>query len=60
MENVRQYRAMASLCRLQATLDPANAFRWLAHADRWEYLVEAEIEDHYRACNADHDGLAAA
>jgi hypothetical protein len=51
---------MASLCRLQATLDPANAFRWLAHADRWEYLVEAEIEDHYRACNADRDRLAAA
>jgi hypothetical protein len=51
---------MASLCRLQATLDPANGSRWLAHADRWEYLVEAEIEDHYRECNADHDGLAAA
>jgi hypothetical protein len=51
---------MASLCRLQATFDPANAFRWLAHADRWEGLVEAEIEDHYRACNADHDSLTAA
>jgi hypothetical protein len=51
---------MASLCRLQATLHPANAWRWLARADRWQDLVETEIEDHYRECNANGDGLAAA
>jgi hypothetical protein len=60
MENVRRYRALASLCRLQATLDPANASRWLAGADHWEALIKTEIEDHYRACNTDHSALAAA
>ena len=43
---------MASICRLQASLDPAKAWQWLAQADRWESLVEAEIEAHYQACNS--------
>jgi hypothetical protein len=51
MENVRRYRSMASLSRLQAALDPENASRWLMDADRWESLIEAEIEEHYRECN---------
>lgn len=51
MENVRRYRSMASLCRLQAALDPENGSRWLINADRWERLVEAQIEEHYRECN---------
>ena len=59
LENVRRHRAMASLCRMQAILDPENAWHWLAHADRWENLVEAEIEEHYRECNTSRDELAA-
>jgi hypothetical protein len=59
MEKVRQYRALASMCRLQATLDRRSARRWLARADRWENLVEVEIENHYRECNANCDRLAA-
>src|ERR1700733_10789743 len=39
LENVRSYRAMASLCRLRATLDPENGWRWIARADRWEALA---------------------
>ena len=43
---------MASMCRLQASLDPAKGWQWLARADRWESLVEAEIEAHYQECNS--------
>jgi hypothetical protein len=60
MENVRRYRAMASRCRQQAALDPENFSVWIARADQWESLVEAEIEEHYRACNSERDALAAA
>ena len=52
MENVRRYRSMASMCRLQARLSAAEGWRWLARADRWESLVEAEIEAHYQECNS--------
>jgi hypothetical protein len=49
MENVRRYRAMASMCRQQAALYLEIGWIWLARADRWQSLVEAEIEAHYRA-----------
>ena len=55
MENVGRYRVMASMCRLQAALEPKNAWRWLARADRWENLVTSEIEDHYRQCNTNRE-----
>lgn len=60
MENVRRYRAMASMCRQHAALDPENCVIWITRADRWEALADAEIEQHYRACNSEQDGLAAA
>jgi hypothetical protein len=60
MDNVRHYRAMASMCRPQAALDPENGWIWLARADQWERLVEAEIEAHYRACNSSREEPAAA
>jgi hypothetical protein len=60
MENVRRYRALASTCRQQAALDPENYSIWIARADQWERLVEAEIEEHYRACNSERDALVAA
>jgi hypothetical protein len=53
------FKEASVTCRQQAALDPKNAWRWLASADRWEDLVETEIEDHYRACNANRDELAA-
>ena len=52
MENVRRYRSLASMCRLQASLNPAEGSHWLARADRWESLVEAEIKAHYQECNS--------
>jgi hypothetical protein len=51
---------MASLCRLRATFEPTNAWRWLARAHRWESLADAEIEEHYRECNANNGEAAAA
>ena len=59
MENVRRYRAMASMCRQHAALDPQNYRLWIARADQWEILVEAEIEEHYRACNSERDARSA-
>jgi hypothetical protein len=55
MEKIGRYRVMASMCRLQAVLDPKNARRWLFRADRWESLVTSEIEDHYRECNTNRE-----
>ena len=52
MENVRRYRSMAFMCRLQASFDPDGSWHWRARADRWERLVEAEIEAHYQECNS--------
>jgi hypothetical protein len=47
------------MCRRQA-LDPEIGWIWLARANRWESLVEAEIEAHYRACNSFREEPAAA
>jgi len=60
MENLRRYRAMASMCRQHAALDPENCEIWIARADRWENLILTEIEQHYQACNSEPDALAAA
>ncbi len=60
MENLRRYRAMASMCRQHAALDPENYSIWIARAACWESLILAEIEEHYQACNSDRDALAAA
>jgi hypothetical protein len=59
LDNVQHFRSMASLCRLKATLDPENGSRWQAHADRWEALAQAEIDERYRECNVGRDELVA-
>ena len=59
MENVRRYRSMAFMCRLQASLDPDEGWHWRARAYRWESLVEAEIEAHYQECNSSRGGMPA-
>lgn len=52
MENVRRYRALALLCRQQAVFHPEESRDWLGQAERWEHLAQAEIEAHFRECNA--------
>ena len=60
MENVRRYRALASLCRQQAANRPLQNRELLGQAERFEYLDEDELKAHFDACNAKHDERAAA
>lgn len=41
MENAQQCRAIALLCRQQASIHPEQNWKWLAQAERWEHLAEA-------------------
>ena len=50
MENVRRPRAMGSLCRQNAVLNPLNSWNLLGDAERWEHLAEAEIALHFKEC----------
>ena len=43
MEKVRRYRAMGSLCRQSAVLNPLNSWKLLGDAERWEHLAEVEV-----------------
>lgn len=40
MENAQQCRAIALLCRQQASIHPEQNWKWLAQAERWEHLAE--------------------
>jgi hypothetical protein len=51
MEKVRRYRAMGSLCRQSAVLNPLNSWKLLGDAERWEHLAEAEIAFHFKESN---------
>jgi hypothetical protein len=51
MKNVRRYRAMGSLCRQSAVLNPLNSWKLLSDAERWEHLAETEIASHFKECN---------
>ncbi|RXG95668.1 MULTISPECIES: hypothetical protein [Bradyrhizobium] len=52
MENVRRYRALASLCRQQAAYRPLQNWELLGQAEHFEYLAEVELKAHFDACNA--------
>ncbi|MGY4472074.1 hypothetical protein ACVWWK_007783 [Bradyrhizobium sp. LB9.1b] len=60
MENVRRYRALASLCRQQAAYRPLQNWELLGQAEHFEYLAEVELKAHSDACNAQHDEDAVA
>jgi hypothetical protein len=51
MKNVSRYRAMGSLHRQCAVLNPQQSWKHLGEAERWEHLAEAEISDYFRQCN---------
>jgi hypothetical protein len=59
MKNVSRYRAMGSLHRQCAVLNPQQSWKHLGEAERWEHLAEAEISDYFRECNATGSGDAA-
>ena len=47
MENVRRYRAIASLYRRTATFRPLQSCSLLRQADEWEQLAMAELEAYF-------------
>jgi hypothetical protein len=47
MENVRRYRAIASLYRRTATFRPLQSCSLLRQADEWEHLAVAELEGYF-------------
>jgi hypothetical protein len=47
LENVRRYRAIASLCRQTAAFRPAQKWTLLAQAYEWERLAITELEAHF-------------
>ncbi len=47
MENVRRYRAIASLCRQTAAFRPIQGCSLLAQAAEWEERAVAELERHF-------------
>ena len=51
MKNIKNYRSVALLCRQRAALCPEASWHWLAEAERYEDLAEAEIETHFKECN---------
>lgn len=61
MENVRRYRALASLCRQQAAYRPLQNWQLLGQAEHFEYLAEIALKAHFDACNAqrEDDAIAA-
>ncbi|MFB9262228.1 hypothetical protein ACFFWD_03440 [Bradyrhizobium erythrophlei] len=47
MENVRRYRAIASLCRQAATFRPIQRCSLLAQAEEWERRAVVELEGYF-------------
>ncbi|BCA19535.1 hypothetical protein BDHH15_27500 [Bradyrhizobium diazoefficiens] len=60
MENVRRYRALASLCRQQAAYRPLQNWELLGQAEHFEYLAELALKAHFDACNVQRDEDATA
>jgi hypothetical protein len=48
LENVRRYRAIASLYRQTAVLRPCQSWSLLEQAKEWEYRALAELETYFQ------------
>jgi hypothetical protein len=48
MENVRRYRAIASLCRQAAAFRPIQQHSLLAQAEEWEHQAVSELEGYFQ------------
>lgn len=58
LQNVRQYRAIASLYRQTAAFRPLQRWSLLEQAEEWEQLAVAELEGYFQLC--DHHAIALA
>jgi hypothetical protein len=54
LENVRRYRAIASLFRQTATFRPVQRCSLLGQAKEWEYRALAELESYFMAGTLDY------
>ena len=52
LENVRRYRAIASLCRQTAAFRPLQRWSLLERAEEWERLAIEELEAHFDHLNS--------
>jgi hypothetical protein len=50
LENVRRYRAVASLYRQTGAFRQSQRHSLLAEAARWEHLALSELEAYFSAC----------
>jgi hypothetical protein len=50
LQNVRRYRAIASLYRQTAASRPLQSWSLLGQAERWEHLALAELEAYFVVC----------
>jgi hypothetical protein len=57
MENVRRYRAIASLYRRTAAFRPLQSGSLLRQADEWEQLAMVELEAHFDLRGREADGM---
>ena len=55
LENVRRYRAIASLYRQTAAFRPLQRCSLLDHAKEWEHRALTELESYFMAGTLDHD-----
>ena len=51
LENVRRYRAIASLHRQTAAFRPCQRWSLLDQAERWEQMALVELEAYFEACD---------
>jgi hypothetical protein len=52
LENVRRYRAIASLCRQTAAFRPLQRWSLLEQAEEWEHRAVAELEACFEVCDS--------
>lgn len=52
LENVRRYRAIASLYRQTAAFRPLQSWSLLEQAEEWEHLAVAELEAYFEVCDS--------
>jgi hypothetical protein len=52
LENVRRYRAIASLHRQTAAFRPGQRWSLLDQAERWEHLALVELEAYFEVREA--------
>jgi hypothetical protein len=55
LENVRRYRAIASLYRQTAGFRPVQRSSLLSQAREWEHLALTELESYFMADGSDYD-----